>query len=309
MSPLPRAQLLAKYGEYLGNVRGYSVNTLRAYLRDVESLLDFYGYAPADICDPDPAAAARAREWLAGQIREGASRTTIARRVSSIRTFSKWAVERGYLQIDIGGLLESARPDSRLPKVLTQDQAAALLDYARTQAYPEGAAPNPAGLRNWAALELLYATGMRVAELVGLDLGDFDPAARTLRVTGKGDKQRVVPYGKAAATALDAYLEAGRPQLCGPRTGAALFLATRGGRLDQRALRETLYHYCDAAGVPRIAPHALRHSAATHLLDGGADLRSVQEILGHSSLITTQRYTHVSSARLTAAYLQAHPRA
>jgi integrase/recombinase XerC len=164
-------------------------------------------------------------------------------------------------------------------------------------------------LRDAAVLELLYATAVRVAELCGLDLADVDEERRLIRVTGKGDKQRSVPYGVPAEQAIRAYLRHGRPRLVAPRSGAALLLGVRGGRLDPRTVRRIVAARAAEAGVPAVAPHALRHSAATHLLDGGADLRSVQELLGHASLATTQLYTHVSVERLRRAYRQAHPRA
>jgi integrase/recombinase XerC len=164
-------------------------------------------------------------------------------------------------------------------------------------------------LRDAAIIEVLYATGIRVAELVGLDIRDVEFANRTMKVTGKGSKQRVVPFGTPAAGALEAWLRTGRPVLAGRRSGHALFLGMHSGRLDQRIAREIVHEESRRAGVPDISPHALRHSAATHMLDGGADLREVQEMLGHSSLKTTQRYTHVSIEQLKARYRQAFPRA
>ncbi|MDD9206178.1 tyrosine-type recombinase/integrase, partial [Georgenia sp. 10Sc9-8] len=178
-------------------------------------------------------------------------------------------------------------------------------DVARARAEDR----DPVRLRDWAALELLYATGVRVSELVGIDLGDLDLGERTVRVLGKGAKERVVPFGAPAARAVEAWSAHGRPALVGPRTGAALLLGARGGRLDPRTLRGVLHRLTAVAGVRDLAPHGLRHSAATHLLAGGSDLRTVQEVLGHASLGTTQRYTHITPERLRAAYSQAHPRA
>ncbi|MEU4455483.1 tyrosine-type recombinase/integrase, partial [Nocardioides sp. NPDC023903] len=168
----------------------------------------------------------------------------------------------------------------------------------------------PVGMRDIAVLEMLYATGARVGELVGLDLDDVDYERRIIRVLGKGRKERMVPFGGPAVRALDRWVVRGRPQLVNESSGPALFLGARGGRLDQRAVR-TLVHrrLADVPGAPDLGPHGLRHSTATHLLEGGADLRSVQELLGHASLATTQIYTHVSSDRLRKAYRQAHPRA
>jgi integrase/recombinase XerC len=180
---------------------------------------------------------------------------------------------------------------------------------------PMGSAPElcPAtavARRDRLILELLYATAIRVSELVGLDLGDVDRPRRVVRVLGKGSKQRTVPYGRAAERALEDWLNLGRPELAGPASGSALLLGARGGRIDPRAVR-TVVHRAVASvpGAPDIGPHGLRHSAATHLLDGGADLRTVQELLGHASLATTQLYTHISVERLRQAYTQAHPRA
>ena len=165
-------------------------------------------------------------------------------------------------------------------------------------------------LRNRAMLELLYATGVRVGELAGLDIDDLDPDRRTLRVLGKGNKERTVPYGLPAALAVDDWLRRGRPALVAADSGPALFLGARGKRVDQRQVRSVVKGLLDRLGdTSATGPHALRHSAATHLLDGGADLRAVQEILGHSSLATTQIYTHVSVDRLRQSYQQAHPRA
>jgi integrase/recombinase XerC len=164
-------------------------------------------------------------------------------------------------------------------------------------------------LRDQAVLELLYGSAIRIGELCGLDLDDIDAARRTVRVIGKGDKERTVPMSAPAARAVEAWLRQGRPELMGGRSGSALFLGTRGGRLHPTVVRRVLHRRLAELGLPDIGPHGLRHSAATHLLEGGADLRSVQEILGHSSLATTQVYTHVSAERLRAAYRQAHPRA
>jgi integrase/recombinase XerC len=190
--------------------------------------------------------------------------------------------------------------------VLRADEATSLIQEAAKKAEDD----SPVGLRDVAVLELLYASGIRVGELVGLDVGDVDAERRVVRVLGKGRKERMVPYGLPAARAVAAWLVGGRPALATDRSGSALFLGTRGGRLDQRAVR-TMVHRRVAAvpGAPDIGPHGLRHTAATHLLEGGADLRSVQELLGHASLATTQLYTHVTTDRLRRAYQQAHPRA
>jgi len=283
--------------------RGLSENTVRAYLGDLE---DLAGYARrhgvADLTGVDLTVL---RGWLAAMATAERSRATLARRGAAARTFFAWAARTGRVAQDPALRLASARPASHLPTVLDQGSAAALLDTARVRA-DDG---DPVHLRDWAALELLYATGARVGELCGADVDDLDLATRTIRLTGKGDKQRVVPVGELAVEAVEAWLTRGRPALATETSGPALLLGRRGGRADQRQLRAAVHDVSAAAAVSDVAPHALRHSAATHLLEGGSDLRSVQEVLGHASLSTTQRYTHVTADRLRASFEQAHPRA
>jgi integrase/recombinase XerC len=235
----------------------------------------------------------------------GAARTSQARRAASARTFTAWAHRVGLAPTDVGAQLASPRAHRELPTVLRAEQAARLVT-----APPHG---NPSGspaveLRDRAVLEVLYATGIRVSELCGLDLADVDAARRVVRVFGKGAKERSVPYGLPAQRALDAWLGAGRPQLAGGSRNA-LFVGVRGGRLQPTVVRRVVSAAARTAGLPHTSPHDLRHSAATHLLDGGADLRAVQDLLGHASLSSTQIYTHVSTERLRAAFRQAHPRA
>lgn len=301
----PASELLAAFERHLRLQRGVAANTVRAYLGDLDHLLQHLD-RPAD---PDAALAQvtlpELRGWLGAMDREGLSRTTLARRGAAARAFYAWAVDAGRLAVDPALRLASGRADTTLPEVLPAEDVVTLLDVARTRA-DDG---DPIGLRNWAALELLYATGMRVGELVGVNLADVDLAERTVRVVGKGDKERVVPCGRPAVNAVEEWLERGRPALVGPETDSALLLGRRGRRVDPRQLREAVREACRVAGVAEVAPHALRHTAATHLLAGGSDLRSVQEVLGHASLATTQRYTHVSAERLRAAYQLAHPRA
>ena len=210
------------------------------------------------------------------------------------------------METDPGALLGTPKAHRTLPPALRVDEARSLLEAAAVRA-DDG---SPLGRRDVAVLELLYATGIRVGELCGLDVDDVDHERRVVRVLGKGRKERTVPYGVPAARALDAWLTSGRPELAVPGAGGALFLGARGRRVDQRAVR-TLVHarLADVPGAPDLGPHGLRHTAATHLLEGGADLRTVQELLGHSSLATTQIYTHVTTDRLRKAYHQAHPRA
>jgi integrase/recombinase XerC len=246
------------------------------------------------------------RSWLANQQTRGKSRTTLARRATAARVFTAWLARTGRVEVDPGASLASPKAHRSLPPVLRSDEARDLIKVAAELA-DDG---SPTGLRDVAMLELLYATGIRVGELVGLDVDDVDRERLVVRVLGKGRKERSVPYGHPAAQAVDRWLALGRPQLRVEDAGGALFLGARGRRIDQRAVR-TLVHrrIADVPGAPDIGPHGLRHTAATHLLEGGADLRSVQELLGHASLATTQLYTHVTTDRLRKAYRQAHPRA
>ncbi|WP_201288742.1 MULTISPECIES: tyrosine recombinase XerC [Actinomyces] len=310
--PSSRGELLDAWFRHLSLQRGLSEHTVRAYVGDLEDLLDFLGAGAGEAEPIGPALAsldlADLRAWLAGMSGAGRSRATMARRSAAIRAFSTWAQRSGLLRSDVAARLRSPRVDNRLPTVLTTGQAAALLSAASERASQAPPSERPLATRDLALLEILYATGMRVSELAGLDLGDVDDARRTIRVLGKGGKERTVPYGAPAARALGRWLDQ-RPALVRPRTGTALFLGARGGRVDARAIREVVHRAAAAAGVPDLGPHGLRHSAATHVLSGGADLRSVQELLGHSSLATTQRYTHVSAERLRAVYEQAFPRA
>jgi integrase/recombinase XerC len=254
------------------------------------------------------------RSWLARLRTTGSARTSLARRAAAARTFTAWAHREGLLPHDVGQRLASPKARRDLPGVLRQDQATALVTA------PNRRRPNTVGptadaqstavtLRDAAALEVLYATGIRVSELCGLDVTDVDHGRRVVRVLGKGSKERSVPYGVPAGQAIAAWLRRGRPALASDRSGSALLLGARGGRLQPTTVRQLVAAYAEATGLPHLSPHGLRHSAATHLLEGGADLRSVQEILGHASLATTQIYTHVSIERLRAAYRQAHPRA
>jgi integrase/recombinase XerC len=202
---------------------------------------------------------------------------------------------------DPGALLATPKGQRTLPEVLRPDEAVALVTFPGEE---------PEDLRDRCALELLYATGVRVSELCGLDLGDVDTGRRVVRVLGKGRKERSVPYGVPAGEAIDRWLTAGRPRWAGTRSGAALLLGVRGGRVDPRTVRALVHRrLAGVPGAPDLGPHGLRHSAATHLLEGGADLRSVQELLGHATLATTQIYTHVSIDRLRTSYERAHPRA
>lgn len=296
--------VLADYERHLVAERDVSAHTARAYLADVAGLLEHAHRmgrdAPADLD------LRTLRSWLALQQTSGKARTTLARRATAARVFTAWLARTGRTATDPGAALASPRAHQTLPAVLSAHEASDLI-RAAVEAVGDD---SPTGLRDVAVLELLYATGVRVGELCGLDVDDVDGDRRVVRVLGKGRKERTVPFGQPAERALAAWLRAGRPRLATPTSGPALLLGTRGGRLDQRAVR-TLVHrrIAEVPGAPDIGPHGLRHSAATHLLEGGADLRSVQELLGHASLATTQRYTHVTTDRLRRAYRQAHPRA
>lgn len=300
--PESYARVLADYERHLRLERDLTDHTVRAYVGDVSGVLDHAARLGHD--DLDALDLRLLRSWLAKQQTLGLARTTLARRATAVRVFTRWAARTGRARADGGALLGSPRAHRTLPPVLRRDEARALL-----------AAPEPDGsaaerLRDAAALELLYATGIRVGELCGLDVDDLDHDRRVVRVLGKGRKERVVPYGAPAAAAVAAWLEEGRPSLAREGSGPALFLGSRGGRWDQRRVRELVHRRLAAVdGAPDLGPHGLRHTAATHLLEGGADLRVVQELLGHSSLATTQLYTHVSTDRLRQAYRQAHPRA
>ena len=383
------AEALTAFGRHLASERGLSPHTVRAYLGDIFALLAFAAEEGcAEVEDLDISVL---RGWLGSQHRAGQARASIARRAASARAFTAFAHRRGLIAADAGAQLASPKVRRRLPEVLAQEQMAAVLaarperagpcsagsgSGAPGSAGPEGAEPGRAepgtpgrhrtadgaalaaalAVRDTAIMELLYATGIRVSELCGLDSGDLDTSRRTVRVLGKGSKERVVPVGIPAVRAVLAWLDEGRPVVVaeGGRSGthgrsemrsrsgthgaapgnaapgnaapgnaapgnaapgnaapaSALFLGARAGRIDPRTVRRIVHDRIAAASsVPDTGPHGLRHTAATHLLEGGADLRSVQEILGHASLATTQLYTHVSIDRLISVYHQAHPRA
>ncbi|MFI5507233.1 tyrosine recombinase XerC [Mycobacterium sp. NPDC051804] len=297
--------VLEEFDEYLALERARSDHTRRAYLGDLRSLFDFVAERA-----PDAGIAGLTlpilRSWLASLAAGGAARTTLARRTSAVKTFTAWAVRRGLIASDPAARLQMPKARRTLPAVLRQDQALDAMAAAKSGAQ-QG---DPLALRDRLIVELLYASGIRVSELCGLDIDDVDTSRRLLRVLGKGNKQRTVPFGAPAVAALTAWLSDGRPALATADSGPALLLGARGRRLDPRQAR-TVVHQTMAAvdGAPDIGPHGLRHSAATHLLEGGADLRVVQELLGHSTLATTQLYTHVTVARLRAVHDQAHPRA
>ena len=302
--PEPMAAALAAYERHLASERDLTPHTVRAYLGDVAGLLEHAtALGHVDVATLD---IRTLRSWLARQQTLGKARSTMARRSAAVRVFTAWALRTGRATTDPGALLGSPKAHKTLPAALGVEEARALLDAAAAAA-DDG---SPVGVRDAAILELLYATGIRVGELCGLDVDDVDRGRRVIRVFGKGRKERTVPYGLPADRALARWLTTGRPALFASGAGAALFLGARGRRVDQRAVRTLVHRRLeDVPGAPDLGPHGLRHTAATHLLEGGADLRTVQELLGHASLATTQIYTHVTTDRLRAAYKLAHPRA
>jgi integrase/recombinase XerC len=300
------------FERYVRHEQGRPANTVRAYAGDIVSLLDHLHRSGAG--EVEALTLAILRSWLARLRTQGMAPASLARRSATARVFTAWAHRTGLLPDDPGLLLSSPKVPRELPGVLRADQASALLDRLPDDPGATGGQRDPvaaaAVVRDQLILELLYATGVRVSELCGLDVGDADRERRLVRVLGKGGKERSVPYGVPAERSLAAYLGSARPLLAGPGSGSALLLGVRGGRIDPRTVRRIVHARLGALGdVPDLGPHGLRHSAATHLLEGGADLRSVQELLGHATLATTQVYTHVSVERLRAAYRQAHPRA
>ncbi len=298
-------KLIAAFARHLEVERSLSVHTIRAYLGDLESLLTHL----ESICvsDISQLELVHLRSWLANQQVKGGARTTLSRRAVSVRLFTKWAVKSKYLAKDVAATLATPKGHRTLPEVLEIADAKTAMDSLATRAAEE---ETPISLRDVAMVELLYATGARVAELCGLDLSDIDYDRQTIRVLGKGTKERTIPWGNPAMKALNAWLKDGRDSVKNVQSENAVFLGARGKRIDQRTVRTVVYNALEAIeGIERMGPHALRHSAATHLLEGGADLRTVQEILGHASLATTQIYTHVSTERLQKAFKQAHPRA
>ena len=291
--------------KYLEAERNLSVHTVRAYLGDLDSF--FEHLEKLDVTDFSKLELSHIRSWLANQQVKGGARTTLSRRAVSIRLFTKWATKKGYLAKDVGATLATPKGARTLPEVLNVADTGLAMDALATRVAEED---GPLAKRDCAMVEVLYASGARVSELCGLDLQDIDYERNTIRVIGKGNKERTIPLGNPAMRALDRWLKEGRPSLAGDKSDRAVFLGARGKRIDQRTVRTVVYHALEALeGAVKLGPHALRHSAATHLLEGGADLRTVQEILGHASLATTQIYTHVSTERLQKAFKQAHPRA
>ncbi|MFX4271183.1 tyrosine recombinase XerC [Propionibacteriaceae bacterium Y1685] len=301
------ARVLGAYERHLSAERNLSAHSVRAYLSDLTQLGVHLGRrSVTDWAEVDLRAL---RSWLANQQTRGQQRSSVQRRAAAVRVFYRWLHQTGQVSINPAQTLRSPRTPKRLPATVEQGEADRMLTGAGENA---AADDSPVGRRDAAMLEMLYATGIRVSELCGLDLGDVDPGRGTIRVLGKGNKERTVPMGAPARRALDAWL-AVRAELASVDTSGrvadAVFVGERGARIDPRVVRRIVHRALNAAGAPDLGPHGLRHAMATHLLEGGADLRSVQELLGHSSLATTQLYTHVTQDRLRAAFKQAHPRA
>lgn len=297
-------RVIDDYERHLRLERDLTEHTVRGYVSDVKGLAEHA--ERLGVRDPADLTIRTVRSHLAQQRSLGRARSTLARRSTSLRVFTAWLLRTGRATTDAAALLVSPAARRELPATLSASEIRAVLDAAAERIDTDAVT----GTRDLAMLELLYATGIRVGELVGLDIDDLDRARRLVRVFGKGRKERSVPFGLPAQDAVEAWLQHGRPQVMTSASGPAMFLGVRGGRIDQRTVREVVHRrLADVEGVPDLGPHGLRHTAATHLLEGGADLRSVQEVLGHASIGTTQIYTHVSNERLRAAFRQAHPRA
>jgi len=295
--------LLEDFAADLAVGKGFSPNTVKAYTSDVSDLASFMeSKNQNEISDLD---LELVRDWLWRVSEKGLSKTTLARKSASIRAFTAWLYKNGNLDSDPGLKLRSPKASRTLPKVVSRDAMSGIFEKLEPSATPD----NPAAIQDLLMIELLYGSGIRVSELVGLNLEDIDYSRKILRVTGKGNKQRMVPFSDPAGDALATWIRVGRPQFENEVSQSALLINSRGKRVGVRQVYALVASLLSNTAVGQAGPHALRHSAATHLLDGGADLRAVQELLGHSSLATTQIYTHVSVDRLKQGYLKAHPRA
>ena len=293
------------FAEYLSAERGFSAHTVRSYRSDLRQLLEFAESRGAvALGDID---LELLRDWLWRSSQAGLAKSTLARRAAAARSLTAWLARTGETPSDSAARLKAPRSDHHLPRVLTRDQ----MDEILARVADRADTGDPIALRDLAIVELLYASALRVSELTGLSLGDVDAGRLTVRVLGKGSKERVVPFGIPAKAAVTGWLQRGRPGLAeSDGAGSPLFVGSRGKRLSSRTVYELVSRLLDTVpGSGPAGPHTLRHTAATHLLDGGADLRAVQEMLGHASLGTTQLYTHVSTERLRESYRLAHPRA
>jgi integrase/recombinase XerC len=294
---------IAGFESHLDAGRGYSGNTVKAYLIDVQDLADFL--SKKNVENIDDLNLEHLRDWLWQATQAGLTKATMARKSAAVRSFTAWALKSGLTESDPGLRLRSPKASRTLPKVVSRESLAMVFDALQQKATQD----NPQGVRDLVAVELLYASGARVSELVGLDLESIDYSRNIMRVMGKGAKERMVPFGQPARDALDLWIRIARPKLANEKSGQALLLNLRGQRIGVRQVYSLVANLLEATPTGAAGPHSLRHSAATHLLDGGADLRAVQELLGHASLGTTQIYTHVSIERLRAGYQNAHPRA
>ena len=292
------------YLDHVSSQRTLSENTLQAYQADVFQLVGFA--ANEQVTEVSELDTELLRAWVWTLAEGGMAAASLRRKVSAIKKFTTWCHTHGYFAVDPGSRLRAPAGDKALPRVMGRSHMADLLELLEKRAD----SGDPVAIRDHAIIEVLYATGIRVSELVGLTPGSIDQGSLTLRVIGKGNKERVVPIGIPAMRALQHYLEKARPLLAEGKDTAEVFVNTRGHALGVRSVYQVVAALlADIPGSGPMGPHTLRHTAATHLLDGGADLRSVQELLGHASLGTTQIYTHVSTERLTKAYQSAHPRA
>lgn len=295
--------LVDRFVSYLGAAKGYSVNTQRAYQNDIGEFVSFMRDASRD--QTEEITLDDLRDWLYKISEAGVAKSTLVRKSASVRTFSNWLYRQGFHSTDLGLRLKSPKTSRSLPKVVSRESLAEIFEQLNRGA----ATGDPNKLLDRLIIELLYATGMRVSELVGLNTGDVDYSRQLLMVTGKGNKQRMVPYGEPAAKALADWMRLGRGKLENGKSGAALLLNQKGSRIGVRQVYGLVAGLLAETPTGQAGPHTLRHTAATHLLDGGADLRAVQELLGHANLGTTQIYTHVSIERLRQGYENAHPRA
>lgn len=290
---------ILEYLQYLRVEKGLAANTLDSYGRD---LRDFARFLDARGQEPERAGRTGVAAYLAALRYQGRAASTIARRLAALKSFYQYLGQSGLVTSDPTADLETPKQVKRLPRVLSVQEMDRLLSQPKPVAAP--------GLRDAAMLELLYATGIRVSELVHLDCGDVSLDLGYLRCTGKGAKDRIVPVGSAAVQALRAYLDGGRPELVRDSRQTALFVNQHGGRLTRQGFWKLIKKHAREAGIAKpITPHVLRHSFATHLLENGADLRSVQEMLGHADISTTQIYTHLAQSRLRDVYAKSHPRA
>jgi integrase/recombinase XerC len=297
-------RMIDAFATHLEAERGFSANTVKSYRSDLAQLVDYAIDRGADA--PEDIDLELLRDWLWTGSQAGLAKSTLARRAAAARSLSAWLARTHETPTNAAARLKAPKTDHHLPRVLTRDQMASILERVAVRADTG----DPVAVRDLAVIELLYASALRVSELTGLDIGDVDLGRLTVRVLGKGSKERVVPFGIPARTALTRYLERSRIGLTDEEgAGAPVFVGVRGKRMTSRAVYDLVSGLlATVPGTGPSGPHTLRHTAATHLLDGGADLRAVQEMLGHASLGTTQLYTHVSSERLKESYRLAHPR-